>query len=164
MLFKNKDFSIGVGVLSLSLLLIYYVVPVAVISPTNVRLLVLDPAFWPNVISWMMLLIGVVMMATSLSKSKEAESSRNHGLVSYKKELPILLLILFFVGYYLLLPDLGMVWGSSISYIFLSVFIYKTKHRLSAVIVGILLPIILYAFFYHVAGVSIPQSEMVRLP
>lgn len=164
MLFKNKEFSIGAGVVFLSLMLIYYIVPVAVVSPSNVRMIVLDPAFWPNVISWMMLLIGMFMMAASLLKKQKAESSENKNLFSYKKELPLLLLVLFFSGYYILLPDLGMVWGSSLAYILLSVFICKTRHRLSAVLVGILLPIVLYAFFYYVAGVSIPQSEMVRLP
>ncbi|OXY81678.1 tripartite tricarboxylate transporter TctB family protein [Oceanimonas doudoroffii] len=164
MVFKNRDFSIGAGVLLLSLMLIYYIVPASVVSPANVRLLVLDPAFWPNVISWMMLLIGLAMMASSLSKKQKAESSGNNGLLACKKEWYLLLLVLFFTGYYLLLPDLGMVWGSSIAYILLSVVICKTQYRISAVLVGILLPITLYAFFYHVAGISIPQSEMMRLP
>ncbi|MGA1043207.1 MAG: tripartite tricarboxylate transporter TctB family protein, partial [Burkholderiaceae bacterium] len=30
--------------------------------------------------------------------------------------------------------------------------------------VSILLPLVLYAFFLHVAGVSIPQGELIRLP
>ena len=154
----------GISVSFFGLMLFYYIIPLTVVSPSNVRLAALDPAFWPNIISWLITFIGVLMMITSFLEKKNEVSDTAECQFSYKKELYLLSVVLFFIGYSILLPELGMVWGSSLAYIILSLFVFKTKHRMSAVVVGILLPVLLYAFFNHVAGVSIPQSEMLRLP
>jgi len=161
---KINNCLIGISVSFFGLLLFYYAIPLAVVSPSNVRLAALDPAFWPNIISWLITFIGVLMMITSFLEKKNEAPDATECQFSYKKELYLLCVVLFFVGYAVLLPELGMVWGSSLAYVVLSLFVFKTKHRVSAVVVGILLPVLLYAFFNHIAGVSIPQSEILRLP
>lgn len=112
----------------------------------------------------MMLFLGMVMLLKSLLTPRLLRSSAIDKKADKKTLLRVLVLILFFVIFYLLLPELGMIWGSSLAYILLSVFICKTQYRATAVVVGLVLPVALYAFFYHVAGVDIPQNEFMRLP
>ena len=63
----------------------------------------------------------------------------------------------------LLLPLLGMVWTSMAVFV-ATAFLMRTRHPLTAMACAILVPLVLYAFFAHVAGVAIPQGEFVRLP
>ncbi len=61
------------------------------------------------------------------------------------------------------LPRLGMVWTAMVVFI-ATALLFKTRHPVVAVISAIIIPLILYAFFAHVAGISIPQGNFVRLP
>lgn len=61
------------------------------------------------------------------------------------------------------LPRLGMVWTAMIVFI-ATAFLFKTRHPLIAIVCAIVIPLFLYLFFAHVAGVAIPQGEFVRLP
>jgi len=161
---NSKDFSIGLGVVCFSLALLFYIISATVVTPRSVTQAVLSPDFWPNIIAWMMLFLGMVMMLKSLLTPRLLRSNTIGKKVDKKTLLRVLVLILFFVSFYQLLPELGMIWGSSLAYILLSVFICKTQYRATAVTVGLVLPVALYAFFYHVAGVDIPQNEFMRLP
>jgi hypothetical protein len=42
--------------------------------------------------------------------------------------------------------------------------LFRTRHPIVAVICAVVVPLLLYAFFAHVAGVAIPQGAFVRLP
>ena len=61
------------------------------------------------------------------------------------------------------MPWLGMVWTSMLAFVALA-FLVKTRHPATAFICAIVVPLVLYAFFAHVASVAIPQGELVRLP
>ena len=61
------------------------------------------------------------------------------------------------------IPLFGMVWVSIAGFAMLSVLV-RTSHPVASAIVAILLPLVLYAFFAHVAGVAIPQGEYLTLP
>lgn len=61
------------------------------------------------------------------------------------------------------LPRLGMVWTAMVVFM-ATALLFKTRHPWVAVISAIVIPLLLYAFFAHVAGISIPQGNFVRLP
>jgi len=61
------------------------------------------------------------------------------------------------------LPTLGMVWTSMLVFLFCA-FMFQTRYPKTAIICAVIIPLVLYAFFAHVAGVAIPQGEFVRLP
>lgn len=159
----RKDALVGIGIVLLSLFLVVYFIPQYVDSPRSVRNIVLSPVFWPTVIAWMMLFIGILILIFHFLSKEPAKDESNNGepIGSY---LRILLFSVFLAGYYLLLPVIGMVWSSSLAFIVFSIFISGTAYRKTAIICGLLLPLALYAFFYHIAGVNIPQSELLRLP
>ena len=61
------------------------------------------------------------------------------------------------------LPRLGMVWTAMIVFM-ATALLFKTRHPIIAIICAVIIPLLLYAFFAHVAGISIPQGNFVRLP
>ncbi|MEH6825298.1 MAG: tripartite tricarboxylate transporter TctB family protein [Motiliproteus sp.] len=163
MLAKRNEYSLGIGVVLFSMALILYIIPQLVVSPRNVANAVLAPDFWPNVIAWMMLAIGIGIVAQQfLNKDKSKKAAK--GIPSRVYFIRLFKFMAFMAGYYALIPLLGMVWASSLAFIVFSIVIADSRYRVTAVIVGILLPLALYAFFYHGAGVDIPQSNYMRLP
>lgn len=163
MLAKRTEYSLGIGVVLFSMALILYIIPQLVVSPRNVTNAVLAPGFWPNVIAWMMLVIGMGIVAQQfLNKDKPKQATK--GIPERVYFFRLVKFMAFMAGYYALIPLLGMVWTSSLAFIAFSIVIADTRHRVAAVTVGILLPLALYAFFYHGAGVDIPQSNYMRLP
>lgn len=159
----KRDWLVGLLVFVFSLSLLLYFIPQYVDSPRTVRDVVLSPVFWPTVIAWIMLIIGVGMLIVQYLErgNKVAEDEHEKQKESCTR---LLMFSAFLAGYYLLLPVLGMIWTSSLAFIVFSIFISGTEYRKTAVSVGILLPLALYVFFYHVAGVNIPQSDFMRLP
>ena len=41
---------------------------------------------------------------------------------------------------------------------------FHIKEKVVSGLVAIVLPLVLYAFFAHIAGVAVPQGEFIRLP
>ena len=75
----------------------------------------------------------------------------------------IALLAVLMAVYVLAIPFLGLVWASMISFVSLAILI-KTSHPKTALISAVVMPLVLYIFFAHVAGMAIPQGEFLRLP
>ena len=58
---------------------------------------------------------------------------------------------------------------ASLLFIFVAIpnfvsFLVRTKHMTIAIVSAVAVPLLLYVFFAHVAGVAIPQGNFVRLP
>lgn len=163
----KRDTLVGYLVTIFSLTLIFYLIPNFIDSPTFVKKIVLSPVFWPTVIGWLMLVIGVGIVITQhLSRGdiKLTEDKDSYDDEPNKSYSRVISFAVFMIVYYLLIPVIGMVWSSCLAFIIFSMVISETEHRKTAVIVGILLPLALYMFFNHVAGVNIPQTELMRLP
>ncbi len=63
----------------------------------------------------------------------------------------------------LVMPRLGLVWTAMVTFV-ATAFLVKTNHPRSALVCAVLIPLVLYVFFAHIAGVAIPQGDFVRLP
>ena len=63
----------------------------------------------------------------------------------------------------LILSILGMVWTSMLLFA-ATALLFRTRHPVAAVICAVAIPLVLYAFFAHVAGVAVPQGDFARLP
>jgi apolipoprotein N-acyltransferase len=61
------------------------------------------------------------------------------------------------------LPRIGMVWTAMLVFV-ATAFLFNTRHPKVAIICAVVIPLLLYLFFAHVAGVAIPQGNFVRLP
>jgi uncharacterized protein YacL len=89
------------------------------------------------------------------------DAPADHGTV--RPWLRLFASVVIMVGLVLVTPTLGLVWTAMIAFGLLSIIIRAPAPIVSAV-VAIALPLVLYAFFAHVAGVAVPQGEFVRLP
>jgi putative tricarboxylic transport membrane protein len=161
-MFKNSYFTTGLFSLGLSLFLFFVGIPYGITSPSNVSKVVLSPVFWPTVLTAILAVVGVSLMVVARSVSEDVTVSRA-GPTTNGCYSRLLILAILMVLYLLAIPILGLVWTSVIAFMSIS-FLIRSAHPVRSAIAAIVLPLLLYMFFAHVAGMSIPQGEFVRLP
>lgn len=153
---------LGIGACLVSILLVLLGIPGWVSSPSNVSNIVLAPTFWPYILAGLTGLSGLGLIFASRAASpivdddEDAVSDGQHWT-----RLAILAGVMVLTMF--ALPRLGMVWTTMIVFA-LTAFLFRTRHPVAALICAVIIPLVLYAFFAHVAGVAIPQGNFVRLP
>lgn len=153
---------LGLGACLVSLLLIFVGIPTWVSSPSNVSNIVLSPTFWPYTLAGLTGLTGLGLLLSSRVISADATVHADEQ-IDGNPWIRLTVLACIMAATMVLLPRLGMVW-TSIPVFAVLAFMFRTHHRVTALICAVLIPLILYAFFAHVAGVAIPQGDYVRLP
>lgn len=162
-----RSFSwLGIGFIGFGLFVLLVAIPYAVTSPSNVRAIVLSPTFWPTIIAWLIMGLGALIVVFRLigpapEAMDEIEAPDDQGTAG--PWLRLLASAVVMVGLVLVTPTLGLVWTAMVAFVLLSVVI-RAPNRVLSAIVAIILPLVLYAFFAHVAGVAVPQGEFIRLP
>lgn len=152
---------IGVAAIVFAIFLYLVGIPYGVTAPSNVQNIVLSPLFWPRILAVLLALGGIGLLLTSRRLDNEDHESFLGGVEGALLRLGLMALLM--ILYVLAAPVLGMVWTSMLAFVSLA-FLIKTRHPVAAVLAAIFVPLILYAFFAHVAGVAIPQGDFVRLP
>lgn len=153
---------LGVGIIAFAILLDIYLIPTWVITPENVSIVVLSPDFWPFIISSLLVIGGVLLLLQYIFVTRRVEPV-DLKPVELGPSVRVALVAVLMVFYYLVMPWLGMVWSSVIAYL-LFVAIIGFPRKVMAIIISIAMPLLLYGFFNHVAGVPIPQAEFLVLP
>ena len=174
----TSQIKIGLAAIVLSLVLFFVGIPYAITAPSNISNIVLSPRFWPQILSGLMAFIGVALVVVGWFQAREFERQPPNpdDLPPGQEPEPLTLLgghsgaafrlvgmAVLMVAYIFAMPYVGMVWASMAAFIALA-FLIKTHHPVAAAVSAIVIPLLLYAFFAHVAGVAIPQGEFVRLP
>ncbi|MBZ8134276.1 tripartite tricarboxylate transporter TctB family protein [Afifella sp. IM 167] len=159
----HRNIWLGLIVMLFALALAFVLIPVGVSSPRSVRSIVLSPILWPTIIAWMIFIGGGLLVGQQLLGRREPDhldewANPRHGAWFRLAALAVLM-----AGYYLAIAYIGMVWASALAFLVLTLII-RSRYRITALIVAFALPLFTYAFFYHVAGVPIPQGEFIRLP
>lgn len=154
---------LGLGACAASLFLIVVAIPAFVSSPSNVRNIVLSPLFWPYVVSAMTGLTGLGLVAMSFRLPADGAPANPPVDDRGAAWLRLLGMAAIMGATMFLLPRLGMVWTSMLAFV-ATAFLVRTRHPKTAVICAVAVPLVLYAFFAHVAGVAVPQGEFLRLP
>jgi len=160
---KNIQFRLGIGSLVFAAFLSFYLVPSWVTSPANVPKIVLSPIFWPLVLAGALALIGLGLLFTSrqLQNSIPVEEDKNFHRSSAIARVVALAALM--VGIVVVLPPLGLVLTTMLVIVALG-FLVKTQHPKTIIICAVLVPLVLYVFFAHVAGIAVPQGNFLRLP
>lgn len=160
---KSLQMQLGIGAIIASLLLLFIIIPFGVSAPATVRNIVLSPLFWPNVVAGLTGIVGLGMILLSVGRSpapsKPASDVSNRGAAFLRLAIAAALMIATMYA----LPRIGMVWVSMLLFALVA-FLVRTTHPKTALVCAVLLPLLLYVFFAHVAGVAIPQGNFVRLP
>ena len=160
---RSIQIQLGIGAIAASVFLIAVAIPFWVSSPSNVPNIILSPLFWPNVLAALTGLIGAGLILTSLARlrpEQPAESDVDDRPAAFRR-LAIMAVIM--AATVLVMPRVGLVWTAMVTFI-ATAFLVKTKHPKSAMVCAVLIPLALYVFFAHIAGVAIPQGDFVRLP
>jgi len=153
---------VGIAACLIALFLIFIGIPKAVSSPSNVQNIVLAPTFWPYVLSGITGIIGLAMIIGGWHQpvTKVNDDESRPGALGWLRlgSLAVIMIVTMFA-----LPRLGMVWTTMLVFL-ITALIFRTRHPRTAVLCAMLIPLALYLFFAHVAGVGIPQGNYVRLP
>lgn len=140
-------------------------IPHGVTSPRNVPKAVLSPVFWPQILAGGMAVIGALMVLSSL-RARRIGAAVSADMAVEPKDAArwarLAGIAGVMAGYFLAIPWLGMVWASMPAFVAVALLV-RTRHPVIAVVTAICLPLILYAFFYYVAGVAIPQGKILDL-
>ncbi len=154
---------LGIGACLVALFLILYGIPNWVSSPSNVRKIILSPLFWPYTIAGLTGLVGLGLIVFGRGPDdddtpvNEAIEDPRAGMMRLAA-MAVLMTVTFWA-----MPRIGMVWASMAAFAALA-FLVRTRHPKIALACAVLVPLVLYAFFAHVASVAIPQGNYVRLP
>lgn len=143
------DRKIGVFVLVLGILTLLVLIPAGIVTPGIVETASLSPAFWPRIVAVMFAMTG---LALAIRPGKPARPED----VPLRTRAPRLLVVLgALFAFYFAIPTLGMV-APAIALIFGMMWFAGERRWLLMLIVSIVVPIALYAFFAHVANIPIP--------
>ncbi len=160
---RSIQIQLGIGAIAASVFLIAVAIPFWVSSPSNVPNIILSPLFWPNVLSALTGLIGAGLILTSVVRPRPEQAAKSDvdDRPAAFRRLAIMAVIM--IATVLVMPRLGLVWTAMVTFV-ATAFLVKTKHPRSALVCAVLIPLVLYVFFAHIAGVAIPQGDFVRLP
>ena len=159
---KSVQLHLGVTACLVSLFLIFIGIPKAVSSPSNVQNIVLAPTFWPYVLASFTGLTGLGLLLAGWQESS-ASVFDDEAVNDDRRWLRLAGLAAIMIVTMFALPRLGMVWTTMLVFL-ITALLYRTRHPRTAIVCAVLIPLALYAFFAHVAGVGIPQGNFWRLP
>lgn len=160
---RSIQLQLGVGAVVAAAFLLLVAIPTWVSSPTNVPNVILSPLFWPCALAGLAGIAGIGMILSAVREPKPAEpaiSDINDRPQAWGRLGAVAGIMVVSM---LLMPRIGMVWTSMLVFVATARLI-RTSHPKTALLSAILVPLVLYAFFAHVAGVAIPQGDFVRLP
>ncbi len=158
----HSSIILGLGIIVFSGILFLFLVPTWVITPQNVQILVLSPDFWPYIVAGLLAIGGVLLLLQyAIVHGKRGHDEERDEVAGGWRRIGLVGLLM--AVYYMILPYLGMVIGSVVAYMAFMAIIGLPR-KLPSIIVAIVLPLLLYGFFNHMAGVPIPQADFLQLP
>lgn len=160
---RQVQLRLGVGALLAAIFLAVYAIPAWVSSPSNVGNVILSPLFWPYALAGFTGLVGLGLVFSGLRLEHTGAPvnapSDNPNAAWLRLAGMAVIMGLTMIA----LPRLGMVLTSMLIFV-ATAFLVRTRHPITAVVCAVIIPLVLYAFFAHVAGVAIPQGNILRLP
>lgn len=163
MSFANLNTRLGLVALAVAAFLALVAIPNWVFSPSNVQNIILSPTFWPYVLSGFLALTGLLLLLLPDPVTREPDLSQDEDSAVSGAWMRLLGLAVIMVLTMFALPRLGMVWACMLAFL-ATAFMFRTRYPKAAIVCAVVIPLVLYAFFAHVAGVAIPQGNFVRLP
>ncbi|MEM7177031.1 MAG: tripartite tricarboxylate transporter TctB family protein [Pseudomonadota bacterium] len=147
------------GILALAALL--FLIPTGVQAPSTVEQAALSPDFWPKVIAWTTLVAAGLLLVETLGAARmsapgpteDPETSYDHSFVVGLLRALALIVVLFI--YSMTLERYGIVVPSIVLLPLIMLF-FGERNPLTIGVLSLVLPLALYGFFRHAAGISIP--------
>ena len=165
----------GLVILILALLIGFVLIPVGIVSPSNLQHISTAPWFWPAIITGGLGLTGIMMILfAGMDNSLEKEDDRDgngygddddtmddhphppEGDTPWPQRLPRLLFIFgLLFAFYLSMDHLGMVVPAMV--LIFTLMVYGGQRRWGLMLIlSVMIPLMLYGFFVHIANIPIP--------
>ena len=154
----KKDILAASAFVFFGLLLILLLIPRGVVEPGNVELAILSPSYYPKIVSYILILIGLGIFIKNfpIGFFEEAEKIEKKYLFRMLIVFITILAIVFF------LPMLGIPLTSGIALLFL-LMLGGERRPIIIFLVSTLVPLLIYLFFTKVAQIPIPNGLLESL-
>ncbi len=151
----GPDMVSGLIFIGFSLCLLFWLIPQGIVEPKNVRYAALSPSYYPKIIAFVLLILGVVIIIQSYFRfgKKWGDEYTLHAKGFHRTSLFIATLIIY-AG---TLNILGFVLGSSLA-LFVSMTIAGERNYWIILGIALILPMALYLFFLKIARIPIPTG------
>lgn len=160
---RTIQLQLGIGAIVAAAFLLLVAIPVWISSPSNVPNIILSPLFWPWALAGLTGITGLGMILTAIREPKPTGPEISDVADKPKAWGRLASIAAVMIVTMLVMPRIGMVWTSMLVFV-ATAYLVRTSHPKTALVSAVLVPLVLYAFFAHVAGVAIPQGDFVRLP
>ena len=147
-----RDFYLGLAILVFALTLLIWLTPVYVGSPLAQSHLKIRPSTFPNLISYVLILLSLFLIYNSPETSRDTTRSADKRF-SWFMGLCIVLLFIYYGGVRLI----GML-PASIVILFVLIRIYGFRSWFLSATIAVIVPILLFIFFEKLAQVPIPRG------
>jgi len=119
--------------------------------------------FWPNTLAVLTGVVGLGLVLTSLGSAKSQDKPPSDVTDRRAAFMRLAICGLVMGVTIFAMPRIGLVWTAMLDFAAFA-FLVRTGHPKTALMCAVLMPLFLYLFFAHAAGVAIPQGNYVRLP
>lgn len=169
---RRLDLLAALLFVGLALAVIFFLIPVGVDAPRKVKFAALHPAYYPKIVGYCLLCIGVALVVTRLYAGRKEFSETDSDISAPQifdqapgdKSLAQRMILLagvlgILLAYFLLLPTLGFVLLSVIVLLILML-VAGERQILTLSLVSVGVPAFLYFFFTEVANIPIPTGVL----
>ncbi len=164
-----KDIYLGLGMAVAFSIVLFIILPRAVIVPSSIKIVSLRPDFWPgflcaSLISLSLLMAGIAWILQLRSKGysdmgeEKISGTINQSHLATSKPYIVMAGLL---GYYIMIEPLGIIISSIIALLGLALLYGERKFK-TLIPVAVLLPIGLYLFFTKIANVPFPIGNILK--
>lgn len=158
---KAKDLITAILFITLGIGTAFALIPNGVVVPGSVEIPALSPDFWPYMITWgviissAFLLLESLMLKVPAADDDDEETETQYNLATLPATLRMVILIFALFLFYFALTTVGIVAGSIV--LMMAMMLYFGERNWKYILpLSILIPIGLYLFFLHVAGIPMP--------
>lgn len=163
---QKRDLAVGLALLTFSLLGLFVVIPLGVVTPGELEFRALSPSFWPMIVMSGLVITSIVICIGSLI-SNHRTSDQPSPLIDeiedhVEDRLPLAqgvmkggAVIALFFSYYWSINYIGIIAASIVTMILLML-LGGERHTRIVIPVSFTLPVVLYYFFTHIANIPLP--------
>ena len=161
----TKEYCVGIGMLIIAVVGWFVVIPAGIDLPSSVEFRALSPDFWPHVVRILLGICGAIVAVQAhfdrqrVGDSIEAATEEEErGEVQFEFAASAVRVVGALAGLfaaYFAIPHIGIA-AAGVVLILASTFVLGERRLKYTVPLAIILPVILYMFFVHVANIPMP--------
>jgi hypothetical protein len=158
---RPKDLITAVLFIAAGLAAVVELIPSGVVVPGSINIPALSPDFWPYTIAWGVIISSACLLLEALALKvpdggeEDDAADAQFKLATLPATLRTIVLIMALFLFYYVLTHLGIVASSIVLMPAMMLFFGEQNWRY-VVPLSLLIPIGLYLFFLHVAGIPMP--------